>query len=79
MIIAISDYYGNDVISIKGGERQKHSAAYFGGQMKNVFLPKKKHFPSIKEINQFFSESTEQNLSAGFPEITFCTEMQINK
>ena len=79
VLIAINDYYGNDVISTKGGERQKHSAAYVGGQMNEKCIPKKKHFPGIKEIHQFFSESTEQNLSTVFPEITFCAEMQTNK
>ena len=44
MIIAVNDYYGNDVINAKGGERQRHSAAYAGGQMKNFSLQRKDIF-----------------------------------
>ena len=79
MNIAAIDCYGNDVINVKGGERQKHSTAYVGGQTKNLFPAKERHFPGIKEFNSFFSESIEQNLFAGFPEVTFHTEMQTNK
>ena len=39
MIMAVDDYYGNDVINEKGGEHQNHSA---------------KHFPGIKKFNRFF-------------------------
>ena len=54
MIIAVNYYYGNDVINVKGGERQKRSAPYVSGQTKNVFLAKERHFPGIKEFNSFF-------------------------
>ena len=54
MIIAGNDYYGNDVINIKVDERQKRSAAYVGGQTKNVFPAKERHFPRIKEFKSFF-------------------------
>ena len=53
MTIAVNDYYKNDVINLKHGQRQKHSAAYVGGQTKNVFPAKEKHFPSIKGFNSF--------------------------
>ena len=49
-----------------------------GGQTKNVLPAKERHLPGIKEFSSFFPESTEQNQSAGFPEITFCTETQTN-
>ena len=54
MIIAVNDYYGNDVINIKVDECQKRSAAYVGGQTKNVFPAKERHFPHIKEFKSFF-------------------------
>ena len=54
MIMAVNDYYRNDVFNLKGGERQKSSAAYVGGQTKNVFPAKEKHHPGIKEFNRFF-------------------------
>ena len=54
MIIAVNDYYGNDVINVKVDECQKHSAAYVGGQTKNVFPAKERHFPRIKEFKSFF-------------------------
>ena len=79
MIIAVNDYYENDVINVKDGECQKSSAAYVGGQTKNVFPTKERHFLDIKEFNSFFPESSEQNPSASFPEITFCTEMQATR
>ena len=44
MIIAVNDYYRNDVINEKRGERQKHSAAYVGGQTKNYSLQRKDIF-----------------------------------
>ena len=50
-----------------------------GGQTKNVLPAKERYFPGIKEFQKFFPESTEQTQSAGFSEITFCTEMQTNK
>ena len=53
MIIAVNDYYGNDVINGKGRQRQKCSAAYVGGQTKNVFPAKERHFLGIKEFNSF--------------------------
>ena len=53
-IIAAIDYYGNDVINVKGGKRPKRSAAYVGGQTKNLFPAKETHFPGIKEFNSFF-------------------------
>ena len=31
IIIAVNDHSGNYVINVKGGERQKRSAAYAGG------------------------------------------------
>ena len=79
MIIAVNDYYENDVINVKDGDCQKCSADYVGGQTKNVFPEKERHFLGIKEFNSFFPESTEQNPSAGFPEITFYTEMQASR
>ena len=79
MIIAVNDYYENDVINVKDGDCQKCSADYVGGQTKNVFPEKERHFLGIKEFNSFFPESTEQNPSAGFPEITFYTEMQATR
>ena len=79
MIIAVNDYYENDVINVKDGECQKFSAAYVGGQTKNVFPTKERHFLDIKEFNSFFPESTKQTPSASFPEITFCTEMQATR
>ena len=54
MIIAVNDYYGNDVINVKDKERQKRSAAYVGGQTENVLPAKERHFPGIKEFNSFF-------------------------
>ena len=54
MIIAVNDYDGNVVIKVKYGERQKRSAAFVGGQTKNVFPAKERHFPGIKEFNSFF-------------------------
>ena len=54
-IVAVNDYYGNVVINVKGGERQKHSAAYVGGQTKNAFPAKKRYFPGTREFNSFFS------------------------
>ena len=41
MIIAVNDYYGNDITNVRGWESQKCSAAYVGGQTKNVFLQRK--------------------------------------
>ena len=79
MIIAVNDYYENDVINVKDRGCQKCSADYVGGQTKNVFPEKERHFLGIKELNSFFPESTEQNPSAGFPEITFYTEMQASR
>ena len=40
---------------------------------------KGKTFCRYKRIQQFYPEFIEQNLSEGFPEITFCTEVQRNK
>lgn len=40
MGLAVSNYYGNGVINVKDGKRQKLSAAYAGGRAKNVFLSK---------------------------------------
>ena len=77
MIIAVNDYYGNDAINVKGGERQRHSAAYAGGQMKKFFPCKGKTFSRYKRIQQFSSESSKQNRFAGFLEITYHNE--INK
>ena len=54
IIIAVNDYFGNDVINVKDGERQKRSATFVGGQTKNVFPAKERHFPGIKEFNSFF-------------------------
>ena len=54
MIIAVNDYYENDVINVKDGQCQKCSAAYVGGQTKNVFAAKERHFLGIKEFNSFF-------------------------
>ena len=53
IIIAVNDYYGNDVINLKDGERQKCCAAHAGSQTKNVFPAKEKHFPGTKEFNSF--------------------------
>ena len=44
-----------------------------------MYLLQRKKIPRYKRIRQFFPESTEQILSAGFPEITFSTEMQAIK
>ena len=55
VLIAINDYYGNDVISTKGGERQKHSAAYVGGQMNEKCIPsKEKTFSRYKRNSSVF-------------------------
>ena len=54
MIMAVNGYYKNDAVNIKGRERQKCSAAYVGGQTKNVFPAKERHFPDVKEFNGFF-------------------------
>ena len=54
MIIAVNGCYKNDAVNIKGREPQKCSAAYVGGQTKNVFPAKERHFPGIKEFNGFF-------------------------
>ena len=54
MIIAVNDYYGNDVINVKDKERQKRSAAYVRGQTENVLPAKEGYFPGIKEFNSFF-------------------------
>ena len=43
MIIAIDDYYWNDVINVKDGEFQNCSAAFVGGQTWNVFAAKEKN------------------------------------
>ena len=53
VIIAVNDYYGNDIIDVKDGEGQKSSAAFVGGQTKNVFPAKERHFLGIKEFNSF--------------------------
>ena len=62
MIIAVNDYYGNDVIDRKDGERQKCSAAYVGGQTKNVFPAKERHFLGIKEFNIFSNLFRDANV-----------------
>ena len=43
MIIAVDDYYWNDVINVKDGEFQNCSAAFVGGQTWNVFAAKEKN------------------------------------
>ena len=43
----------NNVVNGKGRERQKHPVADAGGQTKNVFPAKERHFPGIKEFNSF--------------------------
>lgn len=48
MIIAVSGYYGNEVINVKDGHRQKYSTAYVGGQTENVFPEKERYFPGMK-------------------------------
>ena len=58
MIIAVNDYYGNDVINRKRREQPKHSAADVGGRTKNVYPAKERHFPGRKEFNSFFFNST---------------------
>ena len=57
MIMDGNNYYGNDLFNVKGGERQKCSTAYVGGQTKNVFSAKERHFPGIKEFNSFFFQN----------------------
>ena len=81
MIITVNDYHGNDVINVKGGERQKRGQTWsnVGGQKKKCIPCKRKTFSRYKRIQEFFPESTVQNPFGGFPEITFCTEMQTNK
>ena len=54
MIIAVNDYYWNDVINVKDGKFQKRSATLVGGQAKNVFPAKEENFPGIIEFNSFF-------------------------
>ena len=54
MIIAVNDYYGNDVINVKERKRQKRSAVYVGGQTNNVYPARERHFLSIKEFSSFF-------------------------
>ena len=54
MVIAVNDYCENDVINVKDGECQKCFAAYAGGQTKNVFPAKERHFLGMKEFNSFF-------------------------
>ena len=44
-----------------------------------MYSQQRKTFSGYKRIQQFFPESTEQNPSVGFSEITFGTEMQTNK
>ena len=53
MIIIFNDYYGNYVINVKGGKRQKCFAGYVDSQTKNVFTAKERIFPSTKEFNRF--------------------------
>ena len=66
MIIAVNYYYGNDVINGKGGEHHKHCAADVGGQMKNVFPAKERHFPRTKEFNSFFQDPLNKFLLQNF-------------
>ena len=62
IIIAVNDYFGNDVINVKDGERQKRSATFVGGQTKNVFPAKERHFPGIKEFNSFFENPLNKSV-----------------
>ena len=48
MIVAVNGYCGNDVVNAKGGERQKRSADYVGGQTKNLFPTNERHILGIK-------------------------------
>ena len=73
MIMAVDDYYRND-------ERQKRSAAYVGGQTKNVFPAKEKHFPGIKEFNRFFQNPLNKIHPEAFLKSHFALKCkQINK
>ena len=54
MIITVNDCYGNDVINVKDGERQKRSAAYLAVQTKNVF-PAKKDIFQVQNNSAVFS------------------------
>ena len=54
MIITVNDCYGNDVINVKDGERQKRSASYLAVQTKTVFPAKERHFPGTKQFSSLF-------------------------
>ena len=80
MIIAGNDYYGNDVINVKDEEHQKRSAAYAGGQTKNVFPAKERHFPGIKELYSFFQNPLNKILLLAFLKPHFTLKCkQLNK
>ena len=78
MFIALNDYYGSDVINVKMGSVQSALLLILVGKQKCIPC-KGKTFSRYKRIQLFFPEFTEQNPSADFPEITFCTEMQTIK
>ena len=64
MIIAVNDYYGNEVINKQGGEHQKRSAAYVGGQPKKCISRKRMTFYRYKRTQQFFPDLFRKYLMA---------------
>ena len=79
-ITAVNEYYGDDVINVKGGEFQKRSAAYVSGQTKNVFLAKERHFSGIKEFSSFFKNPLNKIFLQAFVKSHFALRCkQINK
>ena len=56
MIMDGNNYYGNDLVNVKGGERQK--TLYCLCRWSNEkCTAKERHFPGIKEFNSFFFQN----------------------
>ena len=59
-IIAVNDYYGNDVINTKDGEHQNRSRQLQSGQTKNMYPTSTKRFPAKKEFEIFLNNPSNK-------------------